>query len=160
MNIIMRRAWLIRGLPTAIVLLLLASVSLRAQDAGQVLGTSVRFGTLKNSVEMTDEVRTEVDKLQRLAGEANAARRYGDALKHLYHGIALMQKQPWSPARALSGAMTGPAARAEDAPRRACSACPEVLGTGWSGKQGTLGARGEPAVRARRDEADQRGMMV
>jgi predicted esterase len=97
--------WIRRGLPAAIVLLLLATVTSRAQEAGQVLGTSVRFGTLRNSVEMTDEVRTEVDRLQRLAGEANAARKYGDALKHLYHGIALMQKQPWTPARALSGAL-------------------------------------------------------
>lgn len=77
-----------------------------AQDAGQVLRVSVGYGTLKNSVQMTPEKRAEVDNLGKLATEANAAGRYGDALKHLYHAMALMRGTDWTPARALSSALT------------------------------------------------------
>ena len=62
-----------------------------AQDAGQVLRVSVGFGTLKNTVAMTPEKKAEVDRLEGLARAANAASKYGDALKHMYHAMALMR---------------------------------------------------------------------
>src|SRR6185295_10060433 len=79
-----------------------------AQDAGQVLRVSVGFNTLKNTNQatMSAETRAEVDRLSRLAQEANAAGKYGDALKHLYHGMAVMRGQPWTPARAFGSALT------------------------------------------------------
>ena len=79
-----------------------------AQDAGQVLRVSVGFNTLKNTNQatMSAETRTEVDRLSRLAQEANAAGKYGDALKNLYHGMAVMRGQPWTPARAFGSALT------------------------------------------------------
>ena len=77
-----------------------------AQDAGQVLRVSVGFGTLKNTVTMTPEKKAEVDRLEGLARAANAASRYGDALKHLYHAMALMRGNDWTPANALTSALT------------------------------------------------------
>lgn len=77
-----------------------------AQDAGQVLRVSVGFGTLKNTVTMTPEKKAEVDRLEALARAANAASKYGDALKHLYHAMALMRGNDWTPANALTSALT------------------------------------------------------
>jgi predicted esterase len=88
------------------LLLVACAASSFAQDAAQVLRLSVGFGTLKNTVNMSSETRAEVDRLSKLATEANAARRYDEALRHLYHGIALMRGQQWTPARALSSALT------------------------------------------------------
>ena len=78
-----------------------------AQDAGQVLRVSVGFNTLKNTNTgtMSVETRAEVDRLYRLAQEANAAGKYGDALKHLYHGMAVMRGQPWTPVRAFGASL-------------------------------------------------------
>ena len=79
-----------------------------AQDAGQVLRVTVGFNTLKNTNQatMSAETRAEVDRLSRMAQEANAAGKYGDALKHLYHGMSVMRGQPWTPARAFGSALT------------------------------------------------------
>jgi predicted esterase len=90
----------------AAVVLIAASVTCLAQDAGQVLRVSVGFRTLKNTANMSPETRTEVDRLQRLAEQANSQRRYGEALKHMYHGMALMRGQPWTPSTALTSALT------------------------------------------------------
>jgi predicted esterase len=77
-----------------------------AQDAGQVLRVSVGYNTLKNSVEMSPEKRAEVDRLGEKAKQANSARKYGEALKHLYHAMALMRGAEWTPARALGSALS------------------------------------------------------
>jgi predicted esterase len=92
------------------VLIACAAIAL-AQDAGQVLRVSVGYGTLKNSVVMTAEKRAEVDRLGKLATEANAAGKYGEALKHLYHAMALMRGTEWTPARSLASALTVKLAR-------------------------------------------------
>ena len=81
-------------------------VSCFAQDAGQVLRVSVGFGTLRNTVTMTPEKKAEVDRLEALARAANAESKYGDALKHLYHAMALMRGTNWNPANALTSALT------------------------------------------------------
>jgi predicted esterase len=81
-----------------------------AQDAAQVLRVSVGYGTLKNTpavmAKLTPEIRAEVDQLEKLARAANTEARYGDALKHLYHAMALMRGNEWTPARALGTAVT------------------------------------------------------
>jgi predicted esterase len=77
-----------------------------AQDAGQVLRLSVQYNTLKNSSKMSDEVRAEVGRLEKLAQEANAARRYGEAIKHLSHASAILRGQSWTTARAFAAALT------------------------------------------------------
>ena len=63
-----------------------------------VLRTSVTYGTQKATVPMTDEQKKQVDDLQREAQQANQAGKYGDALRALYHGMAVMAKLSWSPA--------------------------------------------------------------
>ncbi len=71
---------------------------LTAQDAGLVLRTSVSYGTQKATVSMTDEQKKQVDDLQSEARQANQAGKYGEAMRALHHGMALMAKLPWSPA--------------------------------------------------------------
>ncbi|HLF83025.1 MAG TPA: prolyl oligopeptidase family serine peptidase [Blastocatellia bacterium] len=81
-----------------------------AQDSGQVLRVSVGYGTMKNTpavmAKLTPEARAEVDRLGGMARAANGDARYGDALKHLYHAMALMRGTEWTPARALGSALT------------------------------------------------------
>ncbi len=74
-----------------VFILAAAAVSVRAQDAAQVLRVSVGYNTLKNSTALSPEKRAEVDRLGKLAQEATAARKYGEALKHYYHAITLMR---------------------------------------------------------------------
>jgi len=81
-----------------------------AQDSGQVLRVSVGYGTMKNTRsfmdKLTPEARAEVDRLGALATKANSEGKYGDALKHLYHAMALIRGAEWTPARALTSALT------------------------------------------------------
>jgi predicted esterase len=95
-----------RRLIYSITVLIACAILAVAQDAGQVLRVSVGYGTLKNTVVMTAEKRAEVDRLGDLAKEANAAGKYGEALKHLYHAMALMNGTEWTPSSALSSALT------------------------------------------------------
>ncbi len=55
---------------------------------------------------MSDEMRTEVERLEKLAQEANAARRYGDAMKHLTRATFVLQGQKWTPTLELFSALT------------------------------------------------------
>src|SRR5436189_6428866 len=71
---------------------------LPAQDASLVLRTSVSYGTQKATVSMTGEQKKQVDDLQREAQQSNQAGKYGDAMRALHHGMAVMAKLPWSPA--------------------------------------------------------------
>jgi predicted esterase len=71
---------------------------LAAQDAGLVLRTSVSYGTQKATVPMSDEQKKQVDDLQREAQQASQSGKFGDAMRALYHGMAVMAKVPWSPA--------------------------------------------------------------
>jgi predicted esterase len=95
-----------RRIVLASVMLVVSVVFAQAQDAGQVLRLSVGYGTLKNSTEMTPERRAEVDQLGKLAQQASAAGKYGDAMKHLYHAMSLMRGQEWTAWRALGQALT------------------------------------------------------
>ncbi|HWN98569.1 MAG TPA: hypothetical protein VNS63_04800 [Blastocatellia bacterium] len=94
----------------AIVILIVCLAPAVAQDASQALRVSVGYGTLRNTpaimAKLTPEVRAEVDKLGELAKAANAAGKYGDALKHMYHAMALMRGAEWTAARALGSALT------------------------------------------------------
>jgi predicted esterase len=89
-----------------LAVLALCCFAVVAQDAGQVLRLSVQYNTLKNSTKMSDEMRTEVAQLEKMAQEANTARRYGDAIKHLSHASAVLRGQQWTPVRALTTALT------------------------------------------------------
>jgi predicted esterase len=99
-----------RRLIYSLVILLACAVLASAQDAGQVLRLSVGFNSLKNTLKAENKLSgdklAEIERLGELAKQANGAGRYGEALKHLYHGIALMRGQAWTPQRALAGALT------------------------------------------------------
>ncbi|MEO6725636.1 MAG: prolyl oligopeptidase family serine peptidase, partial [Blastocatellia bacterium] len=82
----------------------LFSLSTFAQDASQVLQLSVGFRTLKNRAPMSDEKRKEVEALEAKTFAANANKNYGEAVKHMQHGFAVMRNQPWTPVVALSTA--------------------------------------------------------
>lgn len=95
-----------RRMMLALLMLAFVCLSAPAQDAGQVLRLSVSYNTAKNSATLTDERRAEAARLERLAQEANAARRYGDAIKYLTQAMAVVRDQPWTWARALTAALT------------------------------------------------------
>lgn len=94
----------------AITILIVCIVPAFAQDAAQVLRLSVGYGTLKNTpsvmAKLTPESRAEVDRLEKMARAANGEGKYGDALKHLHHAIAIMRGTGWTPAIALVPALT------------------------------------------------------
>jgi predicted esterase len=105
----MIRKLLIRSsLATAVLVACLAPAF--AQDAGQVLRLSVGYGTMKNTpavmAKLTPETKAQVERLEKLARAANTEKKYGDALKHLYHAMALMRGTEWTPATALTPALT------------------------------------------------------
>lgn len=80
----------------------LLSFSAFAQDASQVLQLSVGYRTMKNRLPMNDETRKQVEDLEAKARAANNDKKYGEAIKHMTHGLALMRKQPWTPVVALT----------------------------------------------------------
>jgi predicted esterase len=82
----------------------LLSFSAFAQDANQVLQLSVGYRTMKNRLPMSDETRKQVEDLEAKARAANNDKKYGEAIKHMTHGLALMRKQPWTPVVALTTA--------------------------------------------------------
>jgi predicted esterase len=71
---------------------------LMAQDASMVLRTSVSYGTQRANPGLTEEQRKQADDLGRQAREATQAQRYGEALRHYYHGTAIMRNTPWTAA--------------------------------------------------------------
>src|SRR5262249_42957896 len=99
-----------RVLARTAALIVLLSVVGYAQDSGQVLRVFVGYGTLKNTPstmnKLSPEAKAEVDKLEAMARKANGDAKYGEALKHLYHAMALMRGMEWTPARALNSAVT------------------------------------------------------
>ena len=70
-----------------------------------VLRLNVAFRTIKNSANLTEEKRREVERLEIQARDATNNRQYGEAVKHLSHGLALMRNQAWTPARALNASL-------------------------------------------------------
>ncbi|MGH9799820.1 MAG: hypothetical protein ACRD82_05595, partial [Blastocatellia bacterium] len=102
----------IRLLAAVLALVALASFSTFAQDANQVLQMSVGFRTMKNRLPMSEETRKQVEDLEAKARAANNDKKYGEAVKHMSHGMALMRNQAWTPAAALT---TGTQAKLDNA---------------------------------------------
>src|SRR5205807_1157718 len=104
----MIRKFLLRSALTIAILIVCLAPAF-AQDAAQVLRLSVGYGTMKNTpsvmAKLTPETRAEVNKLEQMARAANGEGKYGDALKHLYHAMALMRGVEWTPLRALGTAV-------------------------------------------------------
>ncbi len=91
----------------AFPLLLAFGLVLSAQDAGLVLRTSVTYNTQKATLQLTDDQRHQADDLAREAQQANAAGKYGDALRSLHHGMAVMRGVAWTPAFEFASSLQG-----------------------------------------------------
>jgi predicted esterase len=78
-------------------LLWLAALAAPAQDAALVLSTSVTYGTMMAATAMAPERMDRVAKLRQDAMIASRAGNHGEALRHLHHGMALMQGLEWTP---------------------------------------------------------------
>lgn len=100
------------------ILLILSAAGLcaLAQDAGMVLRTSVGYRTQKASRPLTAEQKKEADRLEALAVEANRDRKYGEAMRNLYHGLTLMNGAEWTPALEMAAALQAKADHAILAP--------------------------------------------
>ena len=94
-----------RCLAIAFLSLLVCSTLAFAQDESQVLRLSVGFRTLKNSATLDDSQRQEVARLEESARAASSDKKYGEALRSYHHAMAVIRKQPWTPARALSAGL-------------------------------------------------------
>jgi predicted esterase len=73
-------------------------VALYAQDASLVLRTSVTYNTQRATLALTAEQRQKAEELGRDAQAASQARKFGDAMRDYYQGMALMHNVPWTPA--------------------------------------------------------------
>jgi hypothetical protein len=80
---------------------------LYAQDAGMVLRTSVTYNTQKATLQLTDDQRQKADELSREAQQANRDGKYGDAIRCLYQGLAVMRNVPWTPAFEFASSLQG-----------------------------------------------------
>ena len=98
------------------LLLLLAALPLLAQDAGMSLRTSVGYRTMKASRPLSDAQRAEADRLEALARQASAAGKYGEAMRHWHHGIAVMNGAEWTPALEFASSLQAKAGRSIAAP--------------------------------------------
>ncbi len=78
-----------------------------AQDAGQVLSTSVTYNTLRASLPLSDEQRRQAEDLGRKAQQAGEAGRFGDALRYYYEGQAAMRNVPWTPDFEFASSLQG-----------------------------------------------------
>src|ERR1035441_5447343 len=94
-------------LPVAFALVLAFGLVLSAQDAGMVLRTSVTYNTQKATLPLTGDQRRQADEFSREAQQASQAGKYGDAIRSLYHGLAVMRNVPWTPAFEFASSLQG-----------------------------------------------------
>src|ERR1039458_2362296 len=94
-------------LPVAFALVLAFGLVLSAQDAGMVLRTSVTYNTQKATLPLTGDQRRQADEFSREAQQASQAGKYGDAIRSLYHGLAVMRNVPWTPTFEFASSLQG-----------------------------------------------------
>ncbi len=87
------------------LLLAAAAALLSAQDAELVLRTSVSYNTQRATLPLTPEQKQQAEQLSAAAREASRAGNFGDALRHLHRGTAVMHGFPWSPATELAASL-------------------------------------------------------
>ena len=91
----------------SVLLPLLFAGSVRAQDAGLALSTSVGYNTQRLSLPLSPEQAKEAERLGKEAAEATRAGKYGEALDDYAHGMAVMRKVEWTPDVELASALRG-----------------------------------------------------
>src|SRR5258708_6928114 len=94
-------------LPVAIPVFFCFGLVLSAQDAGMVLRSSVTYNTQKATLQLTDAQRHKADELSREAQQANQAGKFGEAIRSLYQGLAVMRNVPWTPAFEFVSSLQG-----------------------------------------------------
>ncbi len=72
-----------------------------------VLRTSVTYNTQKATLPLTEDQRHRAEELLREAQQANGAGKYGDAMRSLYQGLAVMRNVPWTPAFEFATSLQG-----------------------------------------------------
>ncbi len=72
-----------------------------------VLRTSVTYNTQKATLPLTDDQRRRAEELLREAQQSNGAGKYGDAMRSLYQGLAVMRNVPWTPAFEFASSLQG-----------------------------------------------------
>jgi len=68
-----------------------------AQDAELVLRTMVSYNTMRATLPLPDAKKEQAASLGEQAQTAGRAGKFGDAMRHYHHGIAVMQGFPWTP---------------------------------------------------------------
>lgn len=76
-----------------------------AQDAGLVLRTWVGYRLMTNTLSLTPELKTEAVSLGEQAIAAREKGKYGEAMRLLHRGTALMQGNEWTPAMSLASSL-------------------------------------------------------
>jgi predicted esterase len=71
---------------------------LPGQDAELLLRTTVTYTTQRDTRQLAAEQRKDADALLQRAREAGDAKKYGEALRLLHHGFAVIEGAPWTPA--------------------------------------------------------------
>jgi len=72
-----------------------------------VLRPSVAYNTEKATLPLTGDQRSQADDLSRQAQQVNRAGQYGDALRFLCQGLAVMRNVPWTPALEFASSLPG-----------------------------------------------------
>lgn len=93
--------------PVSFPLALALGLVLSAQDASMVLRTSVTYNTQKATLPLTDDQRRQADAFAGESQQASQAGKYGDAIRSLYHGLAVMRNVPWTPAFEFASSLQG-----------------------------------------------------
>ncbi|MDX2152284.1 MAG: hypothetical protein SFV54_16220 [Bryobacteraceae bacterium] len=88
-----------------VLLLVLAALSLHAQDGGMVLRTLVGYNAQKNSLALTEEQRKEVERLGQEGQRLGFTGQFGEALRRFYHGTAIMNGAAWTPPVELAASL-------------------------------------------------------
>ena len=71
---------------------------------------------MKASRSLTEEQKREADRLEALARDASQEQKYGDAMRHLQHGMAVMYAVEWTPELELAASLQAAVDHAGPAP--------------------------------------------
>ena len=85
--------------------LVLLTVALHAQDAELVLRTSVGYNTMRASLPLSPEQKEQATTLGAQAQAAAREGKFGEAIRHYYHGTAVMQGLAWTPETEFAAAL-------------------------------------------------------
>jgi pimeloyl-ACP methyl ester carboxylesterase len=89
------------------LLLLTVAVVLSGQDAELALRTLVGYNTMRASLPLTPEKKAQAASLAEQAQAASREGKFGEAIRHLHHGTAIMQGTEWTLETELAAGLQG-----------------------------------------------------